>query len=142
MNTPHQSSLGDQIVQQTIFGISRVLTQENSVGRSVSINRHDLTTGSVSLSVGLWLPKVIEIAYVQSAENWLNTLDPKSLKAQMLEFIKAAISDVLEKASIKAKVVFIGFRDETCTARFQVALDDLEIVKRQLLPRVINIEYI
>ena len=139
-HNPYESSLGKKIIQRTMNGLTRVLLQENSVGRSVNATRVDLTTGTESLRVTLYLPKVIEIAYVQSKTHWLNTLPPGSLRAQTLEFIKDAIADVLDQASIDASVVFIRFNDHTCTAQFEVVLEDLGIVEKEFLPRVIEIE--
>jgi hypothetical protein len=138
---PYESSLAKQIGQRVIFALGRVLSQENSIARSVCQTRADLTTGTETFRVTLWLPKVIEITYVQSATNFLNTMDPKSIKAQVLEFVRDGISDVLDKASIKSKVVFTGYRDDSNTARFEVELENLEIVERNFLPRVIQIEY-
>ncbi len=141
-NNPYESSLAKKITQRAIFALSRVLSQENSVARSIQQTRADLTTGTESLRVTIYLPKRIEITYVQKETKWLNTLPKESLRAQVLEFIRDGIEDVLRQASIKAKAVFTRFNDNTCTAQFEVVLEDLGIVEKELLPRVIEIEYV
>lgn len=138
---PYQSSLGSQIIQRAIHGIARVLLQQNSVARQVLATGADLTTGTENLQVSLYLPKVIQFTYVQSKTNWLNTLPPQTLRAQILEYIRDAVGDVLDRASIKAQVVFVRYRDEPGVAEFEVVLEDLAIVEEKYLPRVLNIEY-
>ncbi|MBX9879592.1 MAG: hypothetical protein K2Y22_14135 [Candidatus Obscuribacterales bacterium] len=140
-NNPYQTSLGSKITQRLINGLSRVLLQENSVGRAVSITRADLITGKTSLRVSLYLPKIIEITYVQEKTNWLNTLPPETLRAQVLEYIRDGIADVLSQAKIQSEVVYVRYKDQESVAQFEVVLDDLAIVEKEFLPRVIEIEY-
>lgn len=139
---PYQSSLGSQIMQRAIHGIARVLLQQNSVARQVLATGADLTTGTENLQVSLHLPKVIQFTYVQSKTNWLNTLPPQTLRAQILEYIRDAVGDVLDRASIKAQVVFVRYRDESGVAEFEVVLEDLAIVEEKYLPRVLKIAYV